>query len=224
MINNFQNNYTKIDYQNVLDAYRHGLFPMSEDNNSSDIFWVKPKIRGIIDPCKVTIRKKLKRLLNKNPYILKTNTDFIGVIEGCAKPTKNRENTWINPSIRDVYIELHYKGYAHSIECYSHNELVGGLYGVAIGGIFFGESMFSKSTNASKIALLHLIERLKFGNFSILDTQFITEHLKTFGAYEIDQESFLIILEKALLIDANFFSIGPPGELNIELYPKPNNY
>ena len=224
MINNFQNNYVKIDYKNVLDAYRHGLFPMSEDQNSSDIFWVKPKIRGVIDPYKVSLRKKLKRLLNKNPYSIKVNTDFIGVIEGCAGATKNRENTWINPSIRDVYIELHYKGYAHSIECYSNNELIGGLYGVAIGGVFFGESMFSKLPNASKIALVHLIERLKVGKFSILDTQFITEHLKTFGAYEINQADFLVILKKALMIESNFFSIGNAGELNIDLYPKADNF
>ena len=224
MINNFQNNYVKIDYKNVLDAYRHGLFPMSEDQNSSDIFWVKPKIRGVIDPYKVSLRKKLKRLLNKNPYSIKVNTDFIGVIEGCAGATKNRENTWINPSIRDVYIELHYKGYAHSIECYSNNELIGGLYGVAIGGVFFGESMFSKLPNASKIALVHLIERLKVGKFAILDTQFITEHLKTFGAYEINQADFLVILKKALMIESNFFSIGNAGELNIDLYPKADNF
>ena len=224
MRNNLKTNYAKIDYNNVLDAYRHGLFPMSEDSNSSDIFWVKPKIRGVIDPYKVTIRKKLKRLLNKHSYFLKINTDFIGVIEGCAKPSKNRKNTWINPSIIDVYIELHYKGYAHSIECYSNNELVGGLYGVAIGGVFFGESMFSKLQDASKIALLHLIDRLKVGNFSVLDTQFITEHLKTFGAYEIDQDKFLVILKKALLVEANFFNIGPSGDLNIGLYPKSNNY
>ena len=224
MRNNLKKNYAKIDYNNVLDAYRHGLFQMSEDSNSSDIFWVKPKIRGVIDPYKVTIRKKLKRLLNKHSYFLKINTDFIGVIEGCAEPSKNRKNTWINPSIIDVYIELHYKGYAHGIECYSNNELVGGLYGVAIGGVFFGESMFSKLQDASKIALLHLIDRLKVGNFSVLDTQFITEHLKTFGAYEIDQDKFLVMLKKALLVEANFFNIGPSGDLNIGLYPKSNNY
>ena len=224
MINSFQSNYAKIDYQNVLDAYKHGLFPMSEDHNSPDIFWVKPKVRGVIDPFKVTIRKKLKRLLSKNPYTIKINTDFIGVIEGCAETTKIRDNTWINPSIRDVYIELHYKGYAHSIECYSNKELIGGLYGVAMGGVFFGESMFSKSPNASKVALVHLIERLKIGKFTILDTQFITEHLKTFGAYEIDQEMFLVILKKALLVEADFFAIGPVGELNKELYPNSYNY
>ena len=224
MINNFHSNYTKIDYQNVLDAYKHGLFPMSEDLNSTEIFWVKPKNRGVIDPYKVTLRKKLKRLLNKNPYTIKINTDFIGVIEGCAETTKIRDNTWINSSIRDVYIELHYKGYAHSIECYSNKELIGGLYGVAMGGVFFGESMFSKSPNASKVALVHLIERLKIGKFTILDTQFITEHLKTFGAYEINQDKFLDIIKKAFLVEANFFNIGPPGELNIELYPKSYNY
>ena len=224
MINNFHSNYTKIDYQNVLDAYKHGLFPMSEDHNSPDIFWVKPKIRGIIDPYKVTLRKKLKRLLNKNPYTIKINTDFIGVIEGCAETTKIRDNTWINPSIRDVYIELHYKGYAHSIECYLNKELVGGLYGVAMGGVFFGESMFSKSPNASKVALVHLIERLKIGKFTILDTQFITEHLKTFGAYEINQAEFLIILKQALMIEGDFFSLGTAGELNMHLYPKANNF
>ena len=208
MINNFHSNYTKIDYQNVLDAYKNGLFPMSEDHNSPDIFWVKPKIRGIIDPYKVTLRKKLKRLLNKNPYTIKINTDFIGVIEGCSETTKIRDNTWINPSIRDVYIELHYKGYAHSIECYSNKELVGGLYGVAMGGVFFGESMFSKSPNASKVALVHLIERLKIGNFTILDTQFITDHLISIGAIEIARSDYLDQLNKALLINTKFNTNG----------------
>ena len=224
MINNYQSNYIKIDYKNVLDAYRHGLFPMSENIDSPDIFWVKPKIRGIIDPYKITVRKKVKQLLNKQPYIIKINTDFIRVIESCAEPSKNRENTWINSSIRDVYIELHYKGYAHSIECYSNDELIGGLYGVAIGGVFFGESMFSKVKDASKIALLHLIDRLKKGRFTILDTQFITEHLKTFGAYEIEQENFLIILNKAPQVNADFFKMGESGELNENLYPQSKNY
>jgi len=224
MINNYQSNYIKIDYKNVLDAYRHGLFPMSENIDSPDIFWVKPKIRGIIDPYKITVRKKVKQLLNKQPYIIKINTDFIRVIESCAEPSKNRENTWINSSIRDVYIELHYKGYAHSIECYSNDKLIGGLYGVAIGGVFFGESMFSKVKDASKIALLHLIDRLKKGRFTILDTQFITEHLKTFGAYEIKQENFLIILNKALQVNADFFKMGKSGELNENLYPQSKNY
>ena len=224
MTNNFNHNYIKIDYKNILDAYCHGIFPMAENINSSEVFWVKPKIRGVINPYKLNIRRKLKRFINTKPFKIKINTDFIGVIEACSEITSVRENTWINPSIRDVFIELHYKGYAHSVECYSNDDLVGGLYGVAIGGMFYGESMFSRMTNASKVALLHLIDRLKLGNFILLDTQFITEHLKTMGAYEIDQESFLIILKKALKINSDFYKMSKSGELDINLYPKSSNY
>lgn len=224
MINNSEHNYIKIDYKNIIDAYRYGIFPMAENIDSSDVFWVKPKKRGVIDPYNLKIRKKLKRFINTNPFIIKINTDFIGVIEGCSEITKYRDNTWINPSIRDVFIELHYKGYAHSIECYSNSDLVGGLYGVAIGGMFFGESMFSRMPNASKVALLHLVDRLKAGNFMLLDTQFITEHLKTMGAYEIDQDNFIEILQKALKINSDFYKMSQPGELDINLYPKSSNY
>ena len=224
MINKFDHKYIKINYKNILDAYCNGIFPMAESIDSSDVFWVKPKNRGVINPYKINIRRKLKRFINTEPFKIKINTDFIGVIEACSEITNGRENTWINPSIRDVFIELHYKGYAHSVECYSNNDLVGGLYGVAIGGMFFGESMFSRMTNASKVALLHLIDRLKVGNFVLLDTQFITEHLKTMGAYEIDQESFLIILKKALKINSDFYKMSKSGELDINLYPKSGNY
>ena len=224
MTNNFPRNFTKIDYKNILDAYRHGIFPMAESLDSLDVFWVKPVKRGVIDPYKVSIRKKLKRFINTNPFQIKVNTDFIGVIEGCAEISNNRENTWINPSIRDVFIEMHYKGYAHSIECYSNNILVGGLYGVAIGGMFFGESMFSRMPNASKVALLHLIDRLKVGNFILLDTQFLTDHLKTLGAYEITQEEFILILKKAIKVNADFYKLSNSGDLDLNLYPKSSNY
>lgn len=224
MINKFDHKYIKINYKNILDAYCNGIFPMAENIDSSDVFWVKPKNRGVINPYKINIRRKLKRFINTEPFKIKINTDFIGVIEACSEITNGRENTWINPSIRDVFIELHYKGYAHSVECYSNDGLVGGLYGVAIGGMFFGESMFSRMTNASKVALLHLIDRLKVGNFVLLDTQFITEHLKTMGAYEIDQESFLIILKKALKINSDFYKMSKSGALDINLYPKSGNY
>jgi leucyl/phenylalanyl-tRNA--protein transferase len=224
MNNSFKNNYVKIDYKNILEAYCHGIFPMAEKINSLDIFWVKPKNRGVIDPYKLNVRKKLKRFINTKPFKIKINTDFIGVIEGCAEITSDREESWINPSIRDVFIELHYKGYAHSIECYSNSNLVGGLYGVAIGGVFFGESMFSREKNASKVALLHLVDRLKVGNFVLLDTQFITEHLKTFGAYEIDQNFFLVILKEALKINSDFYKMSKLGELDINLYPNSSNY
>jgi len=224
MTNNLPYNFTKIDYKNILDAYRHGIFPMAESLDSLDVFWVKPVKRGVINPYKVNIRKKLKRFINTNPFQIKVNTDFIGVIEGCAEITNSRENTWINPSIRDVFIELHYKGYAHSIECYSNNILVGGLYGVAINGMFFGESMFSRMPNASKVALLHLIDRLKVGNFILLDTQFITDHLKTLGAYEITQEEFMLILKKAIKVNADFYKLSNSGDLDLNLYPKSSNY
>ena len=224
MTNNLPYNFTKIDYKNILDAYRHGIFPMAESLDSLDVFWVKPVKRGVIDPYKVSIRKKLKRFINTNPFQIKVNTDFIGVIEGCAEITNSRENTWINPSIMDVFIELHYKGYAHSIECYSNNILVGGLYGVAINGMFFGESMFSRMPNASKVALLHLIDRLKVGNFILLDTQFITDHLKTLGAYEITQEEFMLILKKAIKVNADFYKLSNSGDLDLNLYPKSSNY
>ena len=224
MTNNLPYNFTKIDYKNILDAYRHGIFPMAESLDSLDVFWVKPVKRGVINPYKVNIRKKLKRFINTNPFQIKVNTDFIGVIEGCAEITNSRENTWINPSIMDVFIELHYKGYAHSIECYSNNILVGGLYGVAINGMFFGESMFSRMPNASKVALLHLIDRLKVGNFILLDTQFITDHLKTLGAYEITQEEFMLILKKAIKVNADFYKLSNSGDLDLNLYPKSSNY
>ena len=224
MINNLPHNYIKINYKNVINAYSQGIFPMAENIDSLDVFWVKPIKRGVINPYKISLRKKLKRFINTNPFLIKVNTDFIGVIEGCAEITRNRENTWINSSIRDVFIELHYKGYAHSVECYSNNKLVGGLYGVALGGMFFGESMFSRMQNASKVALLHLIDRLKVGNFILLDTQFITDHLKTLGAYEITQEKFILILRKALEVNADFYKFGKSGELDINLYPKSSNY
>ena len=224
MINKFDHKYIKINYKNILDAYNKRKKPMTKKIDSSHVFWVKPKNRGVINPYKINIRRKLKRFINTEPFKIKINTDFIGVIEACSEITNSRENTWINPSIRDVFIELHYKGYAHSVECYSNDDLVGGLYGVAIGGMFFGESMFSRMTNVSKVALLHLIDRLKVGNFVLLDTQFITEHLKTMGAYEIDQESFLIILKKALKINSDFYKMSKSGELDINLYPKSGNY
>ena len=132
MINNLKHNYIKIDYKNILDAYSHGIFPMAENIDSLDVFWVKPKKRGVIDPYRINIRKKLKRFINKKPFKITVDNDFIGVIEGCAEITNVRENTWINPSIRDVFIELHYKGYAHSIECYSNNNLVARFFSVNV--------------------------------------------------------------------------------------------
>jgi len=223
-MNNTNNLYKTISVDSIISGYKVGIFPMAEDKNSKDIFWVSPQKRGVINLEKLSIGRNLKKLINKNTYILKVDTDFIGVIEGCASIGSKRENTWINSSIMDAYINLHYQGYAHSVECYSNNLLVGGLYGVSLGGIFFGESMFSIAPEASKISLLHLMERLKIGNFSILDTQFITDHLKKFGAIEVNQKEFLKMLKDALKIKANFFKMSPVGALDESFYPKIKNF
>jgi len=223
-MNNKNKLYETISLESIISGYKVGIFPMAKGKNSNDTFWVSPEKRGIIDLEKLTIGRKLKKLINNNTYVLKVDTDFIGVIEGCASIGPKRENTWINSSIMDAYINLHYQGYAHSVECYSNNLLVGGLYGVSLGGIFFGESMFSIAPEASKISLLHLMERLKIGNFSILDTQFITDHLKKFGAIEVSQKEFLKMLNDALKIKADFYKISPVGALGESSYPKIKNF
>tara|TARA_B100000686_G_scaffold348403_1_gene439375 strand:+ start:9939 stop:10613 length:675 start_codon:yes stop_codon:yes gene_type:complete len=223
MINNY-NDHQKISFENLMKAYRNGVFPMAENFNSLDVFWVEPKKRGIIELQELKISRKLKKLIRVNKYEIRINTNFQGVIEGCANIRSAREDTWINGSIIDAYIDLHFKGHAHSVESYLNNTLVGGLYGVSIGGVFFGESMFSIAKDASKIALIHLLERLKIGEYYILDTQFITNHLKFFGAKEISQKFFMQILKDALKIKADFFKLGPVGSLNRNNYPKIENF
>ena len=204
----------------LLFAYQQGLFPMAESRDAKQIQWIQPKKRGIFPIGEFHISKSLRRALLKNDYSIKINSNFPKVIEKCA----DRNETWINSDIYDCYCKLHKDGFAHSVEVWKNSQLIGGVYGVAIGAAFFGESMFSRSPNASKVALLHLIDRLKVGNFILLDTQFITDHLKTLGAYEITQEKFMLILKKALHINADFYKIGKSGELNINLYPKSSNY
>ncbi len=223
-MNNNYIDYKKISFENIMMAYRNGVFPMAENVNSTDVFWVEPKKRGVIELKELKIGRKLKKLIRINKYEIRIDTDFIGIIEGCANIRAERKDTWINASIMDAYIDLHYKGFAHSIECYSNNILVGGLYGVSMGGVFFGESMFSIAQDASKIALIHLLERLKIGKYYILDTQFITDHLKFFGAKEISQKRFLEVLKKTLEIKADFFKLGPAGSLDQNSYPKIKNF
>ena len=170
-----------------------------------------------------TIPKKLKKFLKKKKFEIAVDKDFSSVIENCSKITENRKDTWINNTIKKLYIEMYEKGYAHSIECYVGNDLVGGLYGIEIGGIFFGESMFSFVSNASKVALLHLIERLIVGKFKILDTQFINNHLKQFGAIELSNKEFKKILDKNINKKVNFFEFTSKGFLPNQLYPLRSN-
>jgi len=193
----------------ILNAYHTGIFPMAESVDSPTINFYKPDMRGQLSIDNIHIPKRLIRTVKNAPYEIKINEDFIGVIDGCASAQKGRETSWINPIIRDVFIELHKMGHAHSVECWAYDEsnnleLVGGLYGLVLGQIFCGESMFSFKKDASKIALVHLCARLHMGGFHVLDTQFINDHLKQFGAYEITSDEYDMLIKSKAHKDADF--------------------
>jgi leucyl/phenylalanyl-tRNA--protein transferase len=182
----------------LLRAYAAGMFPMAESADDPEVYWVQPKIRGIIPLDEFHISKSLKKKLRQKPFDITINKAFDKVMEFCAEATADRPTTWINPLILTIYKELHRMGYTHSVEAWEGEELVGGLYGVSLGSAFFGESMFSRRTDASKICLVHLVERLKERKFTLLDTQFTTDHLKTFGALDIPRKDYEKLLEKAM--------------------------
>ena len=213
----------KIPIDAVIQAYKEGLFPMAETADSKEIYWVEPKKRGVFLFDKIKIPKKIRKFSKSNPFEISVDLQFNNVIENCSQLTSTRKDTWINKTIKLIYLELFQKGYAHSVECYVNKKLVGGLYGVSIGGVFFGESMFSFVSNASKFALFHLIERLKIGNYEFIDTQFINSHLSQFGAVEISNNSFKRMLKNGIKKDANFFKLCPKGFIPKKLLPL-NNY
>lgn len=188
----------------LLKAYSVGIFPMAESADDPELFWVEPKMRGVLPLDAFHIPKSLRKAMRKNPFEVTIDTNFNEVVEACAAPAPNRESTWINEQIRRLYKGLFDMGHCHSVECWEDGELVGGLYGVSLGGAFFGESMFSRKTNASKIALVHLAHRLNTGGFMLLDTQFTTQHLERFGVLEIPKEEYSVILEEAVGIKADF--------------------
>ncbi len=192
--------------EELIKAYMLGYFPMARSRDDETIVWVLPDERGVIPLSQTRSPRKLIRRLNTNPFDIRINTAFGDVIEACAQSTKARPDTWINDTIIEAYTELHYKGLAHSIECWNDNKLVGGLYGVMLGAAFCGESMFSRETDASKIALLHLIARLKIGGFHFIDAQFVNEHLVQFGLIEMPDEDYQKILAPALVTEADFFA------------------
>ncbi len=208
-----------IPINSVIEAYKQGMFPMAETYSSKEIYWIEPKKRGVFYFNKIKIPKKFKRFLKKHNFQIAIDNNFEQVINNCAKLNSSRKDTWINSTIKKIYIEMHNSGLAHSVECYLNNELVGGLYGIKIGRIFFGESMFSFVSNASKVTLVHLLERLKIGGFKILDTQFINEHLKQFGAIEVSNKEFKSIIEKNINKEANFYFYSQKGFLPNHLYP-----
>lgn len=188
----------------LLRAYTVGVFPMAESRNATTISWIDPRNRGILPLDDLHISKSLKKTVRKGPFEVSCNRDFATVVRECGRRTPERGETWINPQIEQAVNELHRMGYAHSVETRLEGELVGGLYGVALGGVFFGESMFSRVTDASKVALVDLCARLRIGRFKLLDTQFVTEHLKKFGAVEIPAREFLKKLEAALSVHCLF--------------------
>jgi len=208
-----------IPINSVIEAYKQGMFPMAETYSSKEIYWIEPKKRGVFLFNNIKIPKKFKKFLKKNNFQIAIDNNFEQVINNCAKLNSSRKDTWINSTIKKIYIEMHNNGLAHSVECYLNKELVGGLYGIKIGRIFFGESMFSFVSNASKVTLIHLLERLKIGGFKILDTQFINEHLKQFGAIEVSNKEFKSIIEKNINKEANFYFYSQKGFLPHHLYP-----
>lgn len=182
----------------LLRAYSIGMFPMSESADDPELFWVEPDIRGIIPLDDFHVSKSLQKAIRKAPFDIRFDTAFDQVVAKCAEAADDRPSTWINQTIRDLYSALHRLGHAHSVEAWEGDELVGGLYGVTLGSAYFGESMFSRRTNASKICLVHLVERLRERGFTLLDTQFTTEHLKTFGAVDIPKAEYGVLLDKAM--------------------------
>ena len=188
----------------LLQAYRVGVFPMSEGRNDPEVFWVDPKWRGVFPLDGFRISRSLRRRMRRDDYRISFDTDFSAVVAGCA----DRNETWINDTIFDLYQQLHLGGQAHSVEVWQDGKLVGGVYGVVIGGAFFGESMFSRATDASKLALAYLVDRLRMGGFVLFDTQFITPHLASLGAVEIPRSDYQKLLRAALTVPADFHQQG----------------
>jgi len=183
----------------MLRAYRHGLFPMAETRRGDRLYWLDPERRGVLPLDRFHVPRRLLRTVLSGPFTVTADHDFPGTIAGCATPMPGREDTWINPQIERLFRELHRLGHAHSVESRQQGELVGGLYGVAIGGVFFGESMFSVTRDASKVALIGLVERLSADGYErLLDVQWQTPHLASLGVIEISREDYLARLERAL--------------------------
>ena len=195
----------------VLRAYSVGLFPMAESAEDKELFWVDPEQRAIFPLDDFSVSHSLAKTIRRDRFEVTVDQDFDAVIAHCAAPAKDRENTWINEEIRRLYRELFDMGFVHTIECRRAGRLVGGLYGVALRGAFFGESMFHLETDASKVALAHLVARLRAGGFSLLDTQFMTTHLASLGAIEVSRAVYHQALEQALTIVADFY-VWPPDQ------------
>ncbi|MBP8230822.1 MAG: leucyl/phenylalanyl-tRNA--protein transferase [Rhizorhabdus sp.] len=187
-----------IDPELLLRAYSIGVFPMADSRDADDVYWVEPKKRGILPIDQFRLSRSLAKVIRSDRFTVTCDAAFAEVVAQCAESTDDRPDTWINTAIESAYADLHRRGHAHSIECWRDGRLVGGLYGVRLGGAFFGESMFSRESNASKVALAWLIARLRVGGFRLLDCQFITEHLRSLGAIEVSRDDYVALLDGAL--------------------------
>jgi leucyl/phenylalanyl-tRNA--protein transferase len=194
----------KLTAELLLQAYAAGIFPMAESADDPELYWVDPVRRGILPLDAFHVPRRLRRTLRQHLFEVRCDNDFESVVRGCAQPAADRPQTWINEEIVALYTELFRRGAAHSVESWHHGELAGGLYGVQLGAAFFGESMFSRVTDASKVALVHLVARLRLGGFMLLDTQFVTEHLERFGAIEVSRRDYHARLAAALRNKAKF--------------------
>ena len=198
----------KLDPDILLRAYASGVFPMADSATSPDIFWVEPKRRGVLPLDGFHLSKSLAKTLKSERFTITADRAFSSVLAACAEPVPGRTDTWINPVIAEAYGTLHRRGEAHSVEAWAEDgSLAGGLYGVRLGGAFFGESMFTRGRDASKVALAALVARLRLGGFTLLDTQFLTSHLESFGAIELPARAYRAQLGAALLVSGDFFAL-----------------
>ena len=202
--------FVEITPEVLLKAYACGIFPMAESVDDPALYWIEPERRGIIPLNGFLVSKRLARTVRSDRFGIFVDRDFDAVIDACAEPKRGRARTWINARIRTLYRKLHARGHCHSVEAYDGERLVGGLYGVSLGRVFFGESMFHRARDASKVALVHLVARLKAGGYTLLDTQFVTEHLKSFGAVELSRRQYYKLLEAALAGAAVFDALPLP--------------
>lgn len=190
----------------LLKAYACGIFPMAESADDPGLYWIEPELRGVLPLEGFHVSSRLERTVRSDAFEIRVDTAFEAVLDGCAAPGAGRDKTWINGRIRRLYGDLYEIGHCHSVEAWRDGRLVGGLYGVELGGAFFGESMFHTERDASKVALVHLVARLRRGGFRLLDTQFVTEHLRRFGAVETPRREYHRLLEHALRVEADFFA------------------
>jgi leucyl/phenylalanyl-tRNA---protein transferase len=197
----------------LLRAYALGVFPMAEGRENREIYWIDPEERGVLPLDGLHVPKRLLRTVRQKRFEVRCDTAFGAVVQACAEPGPGRSDTWINQEILRLSLQLFDMGFAHSVECWREDKLVGGLYGVAIGGAFFGESMFSRERDASKVALVHLVLRLRLGGFQLLDTQFVTRHLQRFGAVEIPRTEYRRQLMRAIASGGRFYSAVSDSEV-----------